>query len=65
MGHKINLRNYFLHKLFYTPKASDSSMIGGIGNKSVAMKALDSAGEKILSEIQVRLPKEKSLVEAQ
>ena len=39
-------------------------MIGGIGNKSVAMKALDSAGEKILSEIQVRLPKEKSLVEA-
>lgn len=49
----------------FTEKASDSSMIGGIGNKSVAMKALDSAGEKILSEIQVRLPKEKSLVEAQ
>ena len=20
MGHKINLRNYFLHKLFYTPE---------------------------------------------
>ena len=20
MGHKINLRNYFLHKLFYTPQ---------------------------------------------
>ena len=24
MGHKINLRNYFLHKLFYTPKYSDT-----------------------------------------
>ena len=40
-------------------------MIGGIGNKYVARNALDREGEKILSEIQVRLPKEKSLVEAQ
>ncbi len=45
----------------FTEKASDSSMIGGIGNKSVALKAIDSAGEKILSEIQVRLPKTKSV----
>ena len=45
MGHKINLRNYFLHKLFYTPKIvaklqkkvndfavkSDSKKIRGLG----------------------------------
>ncbi|MBQ3970421.1 MAG: hypothetical protein II685_08085, partial [Clostridia bacterium] len=41
----------------YTEKASDSSMIGDIGNKSVALKALDSVGEKIFAEITVRLPK--------
>lgn len=23
MGHKINLRNYFLHKLFYTPLGNE------------------------------------------
>ena len=45
----------------YTEKASDSSMIGGIGNKSVALKALDSVGDKVLAEIQVRLPKTKSV----
>lgn len=44
----------------FTEKASDSSMIGGIGNKSVALKALDSAGEKILAVIQNRLPKTKA-----
>ncbi len=47
----------YLYTGKFTEKASDSSMIGGIGNKSVALKALDSAGEKILSVIQVRLPK--------
>ena len=41
----------------FTEKASDSTVIGDIGNKSVALKALDSAGEKILSVIQTRLPK--------
>lgn len=44
----------------YTEKASDSSMIGNIGNKSVALKALDSVGEKISAEITVRLPKTKA-----
>ena len=44
----------------YTEKASDSSMIGDIGNKSVALKALDSVGEKIFAEITVRLPKTKA-----
>ena len=50
--------NRFLGK--YTEKASDSSMIGDIGNKSVALKALDSVGEKIFAEITVRLPKTKA-----
>lgn len=54
----INLKTgRYLYTGKFTEKASDSSMIGGIGNKSVALKALGSAGEKILSEIQVRLPK--------
>jgi len=35
-------------------------MIGDIGNKSVALKALDSVGEKIFAEITVRLPKTKA-----
>ncbi len=46
----------------FTEKASDSTIIGDIGNKSVALKALDSAGEKILSVIQTRLPKTKAAV---
>ncbi len=49
----------------YTEKASDSTMIGGIGNKSVAIKALDSVGDKVLAEIQVRLPKTKSVESAE
>jgi hypothetical protein len=44
----------------FTEKASDSTMIGGIGNKSVAMKALDNVGQKIASVIDVRLPKVKA-----
>ena len=38
-------------------------MIGGIGNKSVALKAIDSVGEKMLAEIKERLPKERSIAE--
>jgi hypothetical protein len=45
----------------FTEKASDSSMIGLVGNKSVAMKALDNACEKIVGIINVRLPKTKSI----
>ena len=26
MGHKINLRNYFLHKLFYTPEKKGAKL---------------------------------------
>lgn len=44
----------------FTEKASDSTIIGDIGNKSVALKALDSAGGKIVSVIQERLPKMKN-----
>lgn len=45
----------------FTEKASDSTMIGGIGNKSVAMKVLDNVGQKIASVIDVRLPKVKAV----
>ncbi len=47
----------------YTEKASDSTMVGGIGNKSVALKAIDNVGEKLLIEIQNRLPKTKTAAE--
>ena len=47
----------------YTEKASDSTMVGGIGNKSVALKAIDNVGEKLLTEIQNRLPKTKTVAE--
>lgn len=51
----------YLYSGKYTEKASDSTMIGGIGNKSVALKAIDSVGSKVLSEIQVRLPKTRAV----
>ena len=44
----------------FTEKASDSTAIGGIGNKSVAIKALNNVGQKIASIIDVRLPKTKT-----
>ena len=57
----INLKTgRYIYTGKFTEKASDSSMIGGIGNKSVALKALGSAGEKILGVIQARLPKTKA-----
>ena len=46
----------------FAEKASDSTMVGGIGNKSVAIKALDAVGQKIASIIDVRLPKTKAAV---
>ena len=46
----------------FAEKASDSTAIGGIGNKSVAIKALDNVGQKIASIIDVRLPKTKAEV---
>jgi hypothetical protein len=39
-------------------------MIGGIGNKSVAMKALNKINEQITSVLTVRLPEEKSVAVA-
>ena len=50
----------YLYNGKFTEKASDSTVIGGIGNKSVSLKALDSAGEKMLKEIKERLPKTKA-----
>ena len=37
----------YLYNGKFTEKASDSTMIGGIGNKSVAMKALNKINEQI------------------
>lgn len=54
------VNNKYLYVGKYTEKASDSTMIGGIGNKSVALKALDTVGQKIAAVIDVRLPKEKA-----
>ena len=57
----INLKTgRYVYTGKFTEKASDSSMLGGIGNKSVALKAIESAGEKILGVIQARLPKTKA-----
>lgn len=47
----------------YTEKASDSTVVGGIGNKSVALKAIGHVGEMLMVEIQNRLPKMRAAVE--
>lgn len=47
----------------YTEKASDSTVVGGIGNKSVALKAIGHVGEMLMVEIQNRLPKTRAAVE--
>lgn len=54
----------YLYNGKFTEKASDSTMIGGIGNKSVAMKALNKINEQITSVLTVRLPEEKSVAVA-
>lgn len=54
----------YLYNGKFTEKASDSSMIGGVGNKSVAMKALAKVNEQIASVLAVRLPEEKPVVAA-
>lgn len=54
----------YLYNGKFTEKASDSTMIGGIGNKSVAMKALNKINEQITSVLTVRLPEEKPVAVA-
>ncbi len=50
------VNNKYLYNGKFTEKASDSSAIGGIGNKSVAMKALDKINAQINATIAERLP---------
>lgn len=50
------VNNKYLYNGKFTEKASDSSAIGGIGNKSVAMKALDKINVQINATIGERLP---------
>lgn len=53
----IDLKNNkYLYNGKFTEFASDSSMIGGIGNKSVSLIALDKVIEKMNAVIKVRLP---------
>ena len=54
----------YLYNGKFTEKASDSTMIGGIGNKSVAMKALNKINEQITSVLTARLPEEKPVAVA-
>lgn len=55
------VNNKYIYVGEFTEKASDSSMIGGIGNKSVALKAVGNIGQKIESVIDVRVPKTKNV----
>lgn len=54
--------NKYLYNGKFTEIAKDSSMLGDIGNKSVALKAIDAVKEKISSIIDVRLPKTKAVM---
>ncbi len=51
--------NRYLYNGKFTEIAKDSSMLGDIGNKSVAIKAVEKVNDKVASVIDVRLPKEK------
>lgn len=55
--------NRYLYNGKFTEIAKDSSMLGDIGNKSVAIKALTAVKEKIASVIDVRLPKTKAEID--
>jgi hypothetical protein len=55
------VNNRYLYNGKFTEKASDSTMIGGIGNKSVALKALAKIDQQIASVIEVRLPAGKAV----
>jgi len=54
------VNNKYLYNGKFTEKASDSTILGGIGNKSVAMQALNMVDEQIRSVIETRVPGEKS-----
>ena len=49
----------YLYNGKFTEKVSDSSWVGGIGNKSVALKAMAKINEQITATIAERLPAEK------
>ena len=50
---------YIYYNGKFVEKATDSSMVGNIGNKSVSNKALIKINEQVTSVIAVRLPAEK------
>lgn len=52
----------YLYNGKFTEKASDSSMVGAIGNKSVAKKALNNAAIQMASVIETRLPTTKPVL---
>ena len=56
------LNNRYLYNGKFVEKATDSSMMGGIGNKSVSNKALMKINEQVASVLSVRLPAEKPIM---
>ena len=56
------LNNRYLYNGKFVEKATDSSMMGGIGNKSVSNKALMKINEQVASVLAVRLPAEKPVL---
>lgn len=53
------VNNKYLYNGKFVEKATDSSMVGGIGNKSVSNKALLKINEEVSSVLSVRLPADK------
>jgi len=53
------VNNRYLYNGKFVEKATDSSMIGNIGNKSVSNKAILKINEQVASVLSVRLPAEK------
>ena len=56
------VNNRYLYNGKFVEKASDSTMIGDIGNKSVSNKALLKINEQVSAVLAVRLPAEKSVL---
>ena len=57
--------NKYIYNGKFTEKQSDSVIVGGIGNKSVALEAIDKVNKKITAILVERLPKTKQAPKAQ
>ena len=57
--------NKYIYNGKFSEKQSDSVIVGGIGNKSVALEAIDKVNKKITAILVERLPKTKQAPKAQ